>query len=667
MLCVAMSQAAIPANYYASVNGLKSPDAILSTLHGIIDDHEVIGYSGLEPYYAQTDMDSTGNHIWDMYSKCEFTMEDANCSQKNVCDCWNKEHSVPQSWFNEGTPMKSDLFHVIPTDARVNNFRSNYAYGETSSTAYIDKDPSALGRLGSCNFTGYTGTVYEPDDQYKGDFARIYFYMATRYLDKNLAQSTGNVMFSYSNSKLSLTTYSVNLLLKWHRQDPVSQKEIDRNNAVFGIQENRNPYVDYPYLAEYVWGTQKSVQVDLANDFVSSEDPLFIPGVSDGSMASIVPTIRCASSVVAFPTLLEGMEDEKVVTIHGANLTGAISATVSGTDAALFSVEPAYIAAASANGQHDITITYSPTAIGKHNAILTFSSTDATDVVINLSGACAEESVITWKVDGQVYTVGSPTTAIAAGGIITNLPTAPASCSEVSSQFVGWTQYLINDTTNDVPADLFSDAADAPTIVENVTFHAVFAQMYVDSGSAPVTDSIEFAKKYSKDTEIKSETIGKTRLSFALGNSKNQAKFFKSDGAVRVYAQSRMDFIGTNIIKIVLTYGAEDHSNEITASTGTFSVNTWTGKTDSVSLIIGGNSKHRRITKIVVTTQEKVEEYKYRRFMTSCTASPMGVDEVAGCRLHALWAVAGRKVMREGRLVIEVNGVRYNVLGVREP
>ena len=262
---VVTGQAAIPDGYYSSVNGKSSADAILDALFARIKDHTVIAYKSLEPYYAQTDF--YNDTVWDMYSTCRFTASDANKSQNSVCDAWNKEHSIPQSWFNEGSPMKSDLFHVYPTDARVNNFRSNYPYGEVNGSngaGFKDNYQNhGLGKLGSNTFSGYSGTVFEPADQYKGDFARTYFYMVARYRDKSLTSANGSVVFT--SGKTNLTTFAKNLFLKWHRQDPVSQKEIDRNQAVYGIQKNRNPFIDYPELVEYIWGNKAGQTVNLAS------------------------------------------------------------------------------------------------------------------------------------------------------------------------------------------------------------------------------------------------------------------------------------------------------------------------------------------------------------------------------------------------------------------
>jgi hypothetical protein len=145
--------------------------------------------------------------------------------------------------------MYADLFHLYPTDKYVNAQRADFPYGETNHATTTTYGNGS--KKGTCTFPGYSGTVFEVIDEYKGDFARTYFYMATRYEDQ-IAQ-WNSPMFA-GNSTSVFTTWSVNLLLKWHRQDPVSDKETTRNNAVYTIQHNRNPFIDYPELAELIWG-----------------------------------------------------------------------------------------------------------------------------------------------------------------------------------------------------------------------------------------------------------------------------------------------------------------------------------------------------------------------------------------------------------------------------
>ena len=101
--------------------------------------------------------------------------------------------------------------------------------------------------------------MWEPDDEYKGDFARIYFYMATCY-NNRIASWPGNdsnaAAVLAGNSYPVYKDWYIAMLLKWDREDPVSERERERNDAVYDIQKNRNPYVDHPELVEYVWGNK---------------------------------------------------------------------------------------------------------------------------------------------------------------------------------------------------------------------------------------------------------------------------------------------------------------------------------------------------------------------------------------------------------------------------
>lgn len=247
----------IPSGYYNTATG--SGYTLKTQLHNIIKNHTVVDYGDLWVEYQYTDIDGSDGYIWDMYSEnptgidpYNFTYATNQCGNYNSeADCYNKEHSLPKSWFNDASPMYSDIFHVIPTDGWVNGKRGNYSFGETTSPTWTSLNGSKVGpaRTG----LGYSGTIFEPIDEYKGDFARIYFYMATRYEDV-LSTWPGSAMLDGSSDKV-FSDWTLTMLKNWHENDPVSQKEIDRNNYIYyNIQGNRNPYVDNINFVNLVWG-----------------------------------------------------------------------------------------------------------------------------------------------------------------------------------------------------------------------------------------------------------------------------------------------------------------------------------------------------------------------------------------------------------------------------
>ncbi|MEP1551812.1 endonuclease, partial [Paraglaciecola sp.] len=171
-------------------------------------------------------------------------------------DCYNREHSFPRSWFGGAiSPMNTDIHHIFATDGYVNSKRSSYPYGEVSSTTYTSSNGSKLG-TGSSSL-GYTGTVFEPIDEFKGDLARAYFYMATRYqsdIDGWDSNSTYADAVLDGSSDQVYEDWFLDMLKDWHNQDPVSPKELNRNEAVYSHQGNRNPFVDYPSFVAEIWG-----------------------------------------------------------------------------------------------------------------------------------------------------------------------------------------------------------------------------------------------------------------------------------------------------------------------------------------------------------------------------------------------------------------------------
>jgi endonuclease I len=265
----------IPAGYYNSVSGLTC-SSLKTALKNIISNGTTqLAYSDVWTAFATTDTRPAPNNniIWDMYSDNNmappayiYTYGINQCGSYNQeGDCYNREHSVPESWFNGNFPMYTDLHHLFATDGWVNNKRGNYIYAKVASASYTSSNGSRLGTSGT---TGISGVVFEPIDEFKGDFARAFFYMITRYESgvsypvtswtSNVSGGTGYNVFS-GNTYPSVTTAYLNMMYNWHVLDPVSQKEIDRNDAVYALQGNRNPYIDSPQFVQRVFSCASTV------------------------------------------------------------------------------------------------------------------------------------------------------------------------------------------------------------------------------------------------------------------------------------------------------------------------------------------------------------------------------------------------------------------------
>lgn len=256
-----LANAQAPSGYYNSANGLSgaSLKTALSTI--ITNGHQDKGYSGLWTGYKTTDIDKNYENdgsILDIYSEkpagtdpYKYTPGTNQCGTYSVeGNCYNREHIVPQSLFNEASPMVSDIHFIRATDGKVNGMRSNYPFGKVGTATFTSKNGSKLGNSVS---SGYSGTVFEPIDEFKGDVARMIFYFVTRYQSKLSTFSSGNMLGS--STFPGLQTWELNVLLAWHNQDPVSQAEINRNNASYTFQGNRNPFIDNPNYVNLIWGS----------------------------------------------------------------------------------------------------------------------------------------------------------------------------------------------------------------------------------------------------------------------------------------------------------------------------------------------------------------------------------------------------------------------------
>lgn len=301
---------AIPANYYSTVNTQRNA-ALKTVLYNKILGHTSVSYTpGVWNAYTTTDVQPNGK-IWDVYSTTfdaispyQYTLVTQQCGNySNEGDCYNREHSFPQSWFDELSPMKTELHHVFASDGKVNGMRSNYPFGNVSSPSFTSLYG---GKLGTGSNFGYTGTVFEPIDEYKGDMARAYFYMATRY-ENLIAGWTTN---GNSNDVLSGNAYPaydawhISLLQSWHNLDPVSDKEIKRNNAIYAIQNNRNPFIDSPQFVQRIWGNTFAAQPTIASTNLSitniNNNSVKLNWTSGNGQRRIV-LVKAGSAVSGFP------------------------------------------------------------------------------------------------------------------------------------------------------------------------------------------------------------------------------------------------------------------------------------------------------------------------------------------------------------------------------
>ncbi|QSB28525.1 endonuclease [Flavobacterium sp. CLA17] len=312
--------AQIPSGYYSTATGTGY--TLKTQLYNIIKGHTDNGYSGLYTTYQASDVDNfyeNDGTVLDMYSENPSGTDPYNYSTGSTqrCgnysvegDCYNREHIIPQSTFNEQSPMVSDAHFITPTDGKVNGIRSNYPHGNVSSVTYTSQNGS---KLGSSAVSGYSGTVFEPVNAFKGDIARMYFYFATRY--ENTVAGYSYPMFDGSSNKV-FTAAFLSVLLAWNAQDPVSAREIARNNAIYARQNNRNPYIDHPEYVNQIWGGTPP-----SGDTTAPTAP-----------TSLASTTKTATSITVAWT---ASTDNTAVTGYDVYANSVLKTTVSGVTATI--------------------------------------------------------------------------------------------------------------------------------------------------------------------------------------------------------------------------------------------------------------------------------------------------------------------------------------------
>ena len=569
--------------YYEDING-KSGKSLFDAVQKVTKEgYTSLGYDGLWGAFKTTDKKSNGK-VWDMYSDCSWTFGSDQCgSYSSECDCYNREHSIPKSWFGGSTSGPGcDIFHLVPTDGKVNGVRSNYAFGEVSSASYT-YDGAKKGSAKSITIIGgntiagnagttisCSGTVFEPRDEYKGDFARGYMGSLLKWAgDKSFTTGEGSKIFTttFSSGSFGLTQYGVALLMKWHRQDPVSQKEIDRNNGIQQTQGNRNPFIDYPYLAEYIWGEKAGETLNLA-DLITAYDSRFVLGESNGYLkggSTVDPETKCT---------------------------------------------------------------------------------------------------ITWLVNGEAYTAGNPTTTVNEGGVVSVLPTAPKSCDEISTQFVGWSEEVIEGTQDNVPSDLFSTADDAPDITQNTTFHAVFAQLeeHETTVSTPATIAMNLNNTQGwtlTGLDKQSKYWKMIKDSYAESPSLDASQITSITINMRTWGGTQYNTIEFSVAGKKIGELKADNSNlkDYTWKPTTTPSGVGAMRFSSPTCTANEGPAFSSIT--IETTgggTGTTTTYTYSRYITSCNNGTSDIEET-------IVEKPNTKVIRNGQLLIEYNGVYYNILG----
>ncbi len=323
ILSVTYGQA--PAGYYDSAQGLTGYQLKTALKNIITNGHNPHSYNDLYNAYETTDTDhyyENDGSVLDMYSENPNGGDPYNYNHhQNVCgnyqqegDCYNREHLMPQSIFGSASPMKSDAHFVVPSDGKVNGMRSNHPFGVVNNPTWTSQNGS---KLGSNSVYGYSGTVFEPIDEFKGDIARMLFYVATRYEDQIPGWGSSD-MLDGSGDKV-FTDWFLHILLDWTAQDPVNQREIDRNNAVYAYQGNRNPFIDHPEWVNAIWNPNPD------------------------TTAPSVPTGLSVTSVsdTSFEVTWQASTDNVMVAGYEVYLDGNLVATVTNTQYVFTNLNPA--------------------------------------------------------------------------------------------------------------------------------------------------------------------------------------------------------------------------------------------------------------------------------------------------------------------------------------
>lgn len=340
--------AAVPAGYYDGISGLKD-SALKSKLHEIINTGNNNSYSGLfKNCFVRSDARPDGTW-WDMYSNVKRQIYYGSTVSWNGM---NREHSFPKSWWGGAeNDAYTDLNHLYPSDGDANSAKNFYPLGEVDpANVSFDNGVSKVGTP-VAGQGGGKDIVFEPADEYKGDFARTYFYMVTCYQHLTWKYT----FMARQGDYPTLQGWAIDLLLKWHRADPVSDKEKARNDVVYSIQYNRNPFIDYPELVEYIWGNMAGKPFESGS----------LPPVGEGALNT-----PQHNSTVEIGDVVVGKTYDVTVPIRGV-ITEDLSLLIYGTNRDKFTIPVSSVSWKDVNGGgYDLVIKYTPTEPMVDNAKL---------------------------------------------------------------------------------------------------------------------------------------------------------------------------------------------------------------------------------------------------------------------------------------------------------
>ena len=396
LFSVANIFAQIPTGYYDGTAGLTGA-ALKTKLSQIITNgHQTKSYDNLYNGYPSTDSDNyyeKDGSVLDIYSENPkgtdpyvYQHGSKQCGNYKVeGDCYNREHIFPQGYFNSASPMVSDIHHVVPTDGKVNGYRSSFPFGKVGSANFVSENGSKRGTSASPN---YSGTVFEPIDEFKGDVARMILYFATRYESKLSSFKDNDIL---TNSAFpGVEAWELAVLKEWHTNDPVSQREIDRNNAAYTYQGNRNPFIDQPEYVALIWGTTTP-----DTEAPSTPTNLIVTG-STSSTISLSWTASTDNIMVAtYDIYLDG-------TLKTSSATN--SATVTGLNPSTtytFYIKAKDAAGNTSNQSNTATGTTTENTGGNDGGSTTSCGTEDFEGV---SGAVNTYKTVTWTNNGITWT-----------------------------------------------------------------------------------------------------------------------------------------------------------------------------------------------------------------------------------------------------------------------